>query len=94
MEIHFLKLMKTLCHAVACVLTSDFFSCTASRLWRHKTTAVRFIFNIKFEQILNGNSFPEVDENALLITFSSKGQATELLSLFRHNELIIKELRE
>lgn len=38
--------------------------------------------------------FPEVDENALLLTFSDKGQATELLTLLKNKGLAIKELKE
>ncbi|MEW5845646.1 MAG: SMI1/KNR4 family protein [Bacteroidota bacterium] len=49
---------------------------------------------LKGQMEIQSVQFPEVDENFLLITFSDNGQATELITLFRQNELTIKELRE
>lgn len=38
--------------------------------------------------------FPEIDENAILLTFSNKKHAVELTSLLKNCGLIIKELRQ
>lgn len=49
---------------------------------------------LKIQMEIQSLRFPEVNENALLITFSDKGQSEELLPLFGQKGLTIKELRE